>query len=40
MTLTMWHMLFCSVTATILVRAGYVAPTEGMTQEVRARNCD
>lgn len=36
-TLTMWHMLFCSVAAAAVVRLGYVAPSEGMNQEVYTR---
>lgn len=37
-TLTMWHMLFCSVAAAALVRLGYVAPSEGMNQEVHRQS--
>lgn len=33
-TLTMWHMVFCSVAAAALVRLGYVPATEGVTREV------
>lgn len=33
-TLTLWHMLFCSVVSFCLVKLGLVAPVEGMTMEV------
>lgn len=33
-TLTMWHMLFCSVVSFGIVKAGLVAPVEGMTLEI------
>jgi hypothetical protein len=35
-TLTMWHMAFCSAAAAALVRLRYVPATEGVTREVRA----
>ena len=37
-TLTMWHMAFSSVLATISVKAGWVAPEEKMTSEIYLRD--
>lgn len=39
MTLTMWHMAFCSVAAATLVRLGHVPATEGITREVALNIC-
>mmetsp|Transcript_4266 Transcript_4266/g.12303 ORF Transcript_4266/g.12303 Transcript_4266/m.12303 type:complete len:357 (-) Transcript_4266:454-1524(-) len=33
-TLTLWHMLFCSVVSAALVKGGLVAPVQGMTFEI------
>ena len=33
-TLTMWHMFFCSAMAFALIQLGYVAPVEGMTTNI------
>ena len=30
-TLTTWHMIFCSAVSSMLVQGGYVKPVEGMT---------